>query len=180
MRAFIAADIPEETVKTFPDVKGLKRYGRISPVRGENIHITLFFLGEIDEDEALIAGACMEGAEPESFAVNLSGVSWFTKQKKPSVVFVEGESERLSEYRERLGKLLHTEGFSPDKKPFVPHATLARVRSIDARKGFMDELQRITEGFEPSSFTLPSLTLYRSDMNDKGVCYTPLKSITLS
>lgn len=97
-------------------------------VEAENLHLTLRFLGDIDNRTA---DEFIESIVPftvEPFEMTLSGLGVFGSQR-PDVIWVGAEPKdllaRLNHWHERAARAA---GLEPDTRPFVPHVTLARLR----------------------------------------------------
>ena len=132
-RLFIAAPIGD-SVKS-----NLERVGWAANARGvkwvdpENMHLTLAFLGEVEERrvpevEDVIYSAT-EGIE-EPLTLQAQGLGAFPDEEKARVLWagLDGHVPRLIELQARLVKELRSAGFEVDSKRYRPHITLARFR----------------------------------------------------
>lgn len=133
MRAFIAIEVPHsirEKIKKIQDElpgEGLKH------VEEENLHITLKFLGEIDESKAREIKNIIGSIKFSPFEVNCMGVGVFPNEKYIRVVWVGVESNGILEkLAEELNDKLEKIGFLTAKEKFTSHLTIARVkRKVD-------------------------------------------------
>ena len=149
----------------------------LRPVAAQALHVTLVFLGWQDERDAeRIAGAARDAAggfEPARLTpsavkpVPPRGVRIFALD-------LADEAGRATAVHEALSGALAAEGlYRPEKRPFWPHMTLARVKrgrrapSLDA-----DEL--------PPPLTASGVTLYRSTLRPQGAVYDPLGGFELA
>lgn len=105
----------------------------VSWVSPENLHVTLAFLGEVeehgvDEVEDIIYAA----TEEPGAALNLQarGIGAYPNEEKARVMWagVDGEVPRLIDLQARLASELKRAGFEVDSKRYRPHITLARFR----------------------------------------------------
>lgn len=103
-------------------------------VDAEDLHLTLRFLGDVDQRTA---DEFLDRIAPftvEPFDVTLSGLGVFGSQR-PDVVWVGAEPKdvlaRLNQWHERAARAV---GLEPDTRPFVPHVTLARLRGTKPRE----------------------------------------------
>lgn len=103
--------------------------GKIAPT--ENWHLTLRFLGKVDQVgyERFLAGLQHVEAEP-SFPISVDRFGAFPRAKRATVVWVgidNGESE-LSILNQIAEDAAVDAGLEPEDRPFHPHITLSRVR----------------------------------------------------
>ena len=184
IRTFIAIEIPGNIISNIRELQeGLKVYGfKIRWVRPENIHLTLKFLGDVDEvkiDE--ISGAVsktVEGYRPIS--LRAKGIGIFPGIKRPRVLWVglTGQLESLARLQKTLDENLKLLDFPKEKRPFKGHLTIGRIKDkIDVKK-FGDALMAF-RGFESETFTAGRLILYKSELKPSGAVYSKLASASL-
>ncbi|MGC2289957.1 MAG: RNA 2',3'-cyclic phosphodiesterase [Thermoplasmata archaeon] len=121
MRAFVAIDLPPLEGPTPPGL------------RPED-HLTLRFFEELPADRVPVVVDALAEAAGESgpFQLEVCGVGAFPTPQRPRVVWAgvgSGSTAPLQTLAERLGRALAARGFPADRRPFVPHLTLARIRS---------------------------------------------------
>jgi 2'-5' RNA ligase len=191
-RLFVALDLPE------PIRDGIADWQRralgdpaLRPVKREALHITLCFLHYRPEKaipriaELVAQGA--EGAVEMRFApepVPIPG-------GRPRMFAIAAESDPAKALHARLSKTLEREGFyEPEKRPFWPHVTVARVRSErlppgrGERKGKgrpkrISERPRSLSGTLTEPFGCVRLALYRSNLKPTGAEYESLAGVDL-
>jgi 2'-5' RNA ligase len=160
------------------DVSGLKgamdelssvRNVRASPAN--QIHITLRFIGDIDErripDVVSAVEAACSGTKP--FEVSLKGAGCFPDARRPSVVWVGAEpSETLSGIAGRLSKELDSRGIDYDRKPFKSHVTIGRCRGPADIGSFLGS----HEDEEFIRFRCASVKVMRSVLGPGGAKHT--------
>lgn len=132
-RLFIAAPI-DDSVKS-----NLERVGWAANARGtkwvqpENMHLTLAFLGEVEERRVPevedVMYAATEGIH-EPLSLRAQGIGAFPDEEGVRVMWagLDGQVPRLFELQARLVKELRAAGFEVDSKRYRPHITLARFR----------------------------------------------------
>lgn len=140
-RIFAAVPIPTETRMALADrVASLDIPGKVAPV--ENWHITLRFLGMIDEVtyDRFLAGLS-EAERWSSFWVRLSGFGAFPRASRATVVWagVSDGSDQLSELNEIVEDAARGAGLEGEDRPFHPHLTLSRVRPPADAGHLLDE-----------------------------------------
>ncbi len=178
MRTFIAIEIPEEIKSALAALQNeLRRTAAVvSWTKPENIHLTLKFLGEIEEQKlGQIERACLEtAAETASFTLNLSDAGVFPHHKQPRVIWVGlgGETASLTDLQSRLDQRLSALGFERETRPFQAHLTIGRVK---APKGSRELMAQLINYRPPAlSFVVAEIVLMRSQLHPAGSIYTPL------
>ncbi len=106
--------------------------GGISGARwidAENYHITLRFIGDVDERMASEAADILDEIRRPSFVVTLEGLSWFGADKPRAIVARIKPTAPLIELQNDHERRLRRIGLAPEPRNFTPHVTLARLRS---------------------------------------------------
>lgn len=179
IRAFIAIDLPLE-VKSFLDrVAGdLKKTGAdVKWARPEGTHLTLKFLGNIPSD---LVGELDRQLRPALSAfkpvtLQVRGVGAFPGLAKPRVFWIgvlDPESA-LVPMVGRVESLLEPLGFMPERRPFNPHLTLGRVRSMKRIGDLVHEVRQAMNLPGPS-FVADHAMLFQSILKPSGAEYRAL------
>jgi len=178
-RLFVALDLPEEVRRELVAWQDGFDDPALRPVKPESLHMTLVFLGYHPEKEIeRIAGAALgvEAPAPEiELAPEPVGVP---RGRRPRLFALDAPSEGAIELQRRVEeRLVEARYYEPEKRPFWPHLTVARVRpeKRGSRKPALVERPpgRIPERlFRP--FAALRLTLYRSHLRPQGAEYVPL------
>jgi len=181
MRAFIAVDLEDDEIrKKLEEVQRvLKRTGAIMKlVEPRNFHITLKFLGEIDERIVPdIQRTLREAIKENPFEITLRGLGAFPHPSRPRVVFVHVDSDVMPRLMETVDKAVHKLGFELERRAYVPHMTIARVKA----RGYL--LEEVIERFEERVFgrmIVREIRLKRSKLTPQGPIYSTIFSIPLS
>ena len=176
MRHFIAIDLPDSVLAELKPLLHNLPAGR--PSGSEQIHLTLFFLGEIPESDKDAVVAALQGIASSSFPLRVEGVGCFPSPHRPRILWAGlSHSASFLHLKQQIDGALHPLGFLPDKKPFHPHLTLARIKNPHATgiPSFMAQYQN----FSTEIFTVDSFHLYSSKLTPKGAIYTKIKSFPL-
>jgi 2'-5' RNA ligase len=184
IRAFIAIEINQIVVlRIFAAIEELK--SRIPGIRWTpqtKCHLTLKFLGNIDEGLIDPAGLALERAlSPfRRFTINAKGLGVFPDAKRPRVLWVGIEGKPLADLAERVEKGLELLGFEREKRKFTPHLTIGRWRQFArADKDLLDALEN-SKDQEFGCSTVREVTLFQSILNSGGAVYRRLKVVQLS
>lgn len=180
-RGFIAIDIPSSQ-KIVELSNQIKNSGaNVKLVELENIHITLKFLGDteeqyVDKIEEIIKKS-IEGIEP--FEIKLTGAGVFPNPNYIKVMWIGiKDNGELSKISSNINGKLTGLAFEKEKRSFSPHLTIARVRSARNK----EKLVEIVEKYRETEFTtakVDSIKLKRSELTPKGPIYTTLKEVKL-
>lgn len=177
-RLFVALELPE------PVREALVRW-RAGATRGidglrlvheEDLHATMCFLGwqaatEIDA----IAAACGMLADEPAAPLRVGAAIWLPP-RRPRVLAVELDDPdgALASAQSRLSDALEAGGwYRPEKRPFLAHVTVARVRgSARVRAGELEAPPAL-------ALTGSIVTLFRSRLSPVGALYEGLVSVEL-
>jgi len=147
IRAFIAVEISKPLKVPLRKMQDCfrGRGDRIGWVKPAGMHLTLKFLGKIEEGMIAPVGERIGQAcqEQDPFLLRLIGIGVFPGFKRPRVLWVgvgEG-AEKLREIFETLDPLLGEIGFPTGKKDFHHHVTLGRIKKLHNRLGFVERVK---------------------------------------
>jgi len=175
MRCFIAIDVPKNLQKSLVEIQERMRESGVKLVEPENFHITLKFLGEVEEPLLTEIKNWLSKLNFPKFRVELRGIGFFPNESFVRVVFIRCLSKEL----ERLGKLVNDEleryGFR--KEEFVGHLTLARVKRRLSRN-VLNELSKIRNIYI-GEFVAEEVKLKRSELRPTGPIYGDLFTVKL-
>jgi RNA 2',3'-cyclic 3'-phosphodiesterase len=147
-----------------------------------NLHTTLWFLGNVGEAQAAaIVEALRSDWDIASFSIGVSGAGCFPPSGPPRIVWlgVSGGAECLTELHRELADRLLPLGFEPERRPYHPHVTIARVK--DADRTISHKVRAILEAADPrpGSGDVRSVTLFQSHVSSAGARYVPLLRVPL-
>lgn len=187
MRTFIAIELPPEIKNSLAELQDqLRSSGAdVKWVKPDNIHLTLKFLGEIDQSRLDKISKILEdiSREKKSFPLRLASVGAFPKINYPRVIWVgidAGDSE-TKEIAKELEAEIAKVGIPKEDRPFSSHITIGRVRSSLNRQNLVQSLMNLENksGQEILEFRVEKLTLFKSTLTPKGPRYEVLKEAEL-
>ena len=184
IRTFIAIELPEKLLGLLAGLRvSLDRgFIRVSWVKTSNMHLTLKFLGEVEESriEGIVEelSAAARGVKP--FTISTGALGGFPNLSAPRVVWLglkdQGELARLSsDIEDRLEGL----NFEREGRPFHPHLTLCRVKS-QAEGRTLGALAAGLEGNINMDFRVDSFMLYKSKLGPGGAEHSVIKKMELA
>lgn len=178
MRTFLAVEVPSQERKKISDFVHAEAKSELPVrwVRYENLHITLKFLGEIDEQQKTDIAPVIEDVcgKHNPFNLRLEGLGCFPNPGNPRVLWVgvtQG-SEELCAIADALERELARFGFREEKR-FHPHLTIGRTR----RRCMVDSI--LSKNISSDPFEITSVVLFKSTLKPGGPVYEQLLSFTL-
>jgi RNA 2',3'-cyclic 3'-phosphodiesterase len=179
-RLFLALELPDPARSSLAAWRDAALAGEddLRPVRAEYLHVTLVFLGwQYERDIDRIAATAFEAlaARPPARLTPLGMVPVPKRGPRLFALDLADDDERAGAVQSAAAEALAGAGFyEPEKRPFWPHVTLARVKR--GRRA-----PRLTPDAPPDeSFESSVVTLYRSVLQPQGARYEPLQRHTLA
>jgi len=176
VRSFLAVLLPEalrgRLDAAAADLR--RRAPRVAWVRTENLHLTLRFLGSLDEAtlgrvrEALAVAT----ATAAPFTATLGGLGGFPPARAPRVIWagVVTGADALAELHARLEEALAVQGIPGEGRPFHAHVTLGRARDPRGAPEVAAVVASLTEPF--GEVVVDAVHLMRSDLDPRGARYS--------
>ena len=183
-RLFVALDLPD-SVRA-----GIAAWGRraladpaLRPVAPESLHVTLAFLGWLPEKEISRLGEIVAASRGPAPTIELGGPVPRPERGRPRLFALPASSPATIALQAGLQeRLVGARLYEPEKRPFWPHVTVARVRR-EERGSKRPALVSKLPGAVPQALLQPAvcrrMTLYRSELQPQGAQYTPLAQVEL-
>jgi 2'-5' RNA ligase len=175
-RMFLALDLPEDARDRLVEWRDVILDGRrdVRPVRPEALHVTLVFLGWQDESAAERIAEAAFGALPAAPPPRLVAAGVRPLPPRDPRLFaldLDDEDGRSTALQSAVSDALEAGGwYRPEKRPFWPHITLARVKRGERRvPAPPDSPPPPAEPFDAGV-----VTLYRSTLRPQGALYEVL------
>jgi 2'-5' RNA ligase len=131
-RLFTAIEIPKDIDQLLAMLRGGLPGARwIDP---ENYHVTLRFIGDIDDALARDLASLLDCISRKSFELQLDGLSAFGGHKPRAVVASVAPTRALMELQAEHERIMKRMRVPSDSRKFTPHVTLARLRDVRARE----------------------------------------------
>ena len=185
LRTFIAVDIgkairdravllQESLARIAPEVKWVER---------ENLHVTLLFLGEVD-DRAVpaVCRAISEVTQQHSaFPMSIEGVGCFPNMRRPRVLWIgvgAGTQELCALHDSLEPPLLDLGCYRREERRYTPHITLGRVRSERPADQLGPTLAQ-QAGWHGGEINVREILVMSSELTPRGPIYTVLSRAKL-
>ncbi|WP_226482337.1 RNA 2',3'-cyclic phosphodiesterase [Natrinema amylolyticum] len=184
MRLFVSVDLPDDLAEPVADLQ--EEFAEASGLNftdPDQAHITMKFLGDIDEDrlpalERELAAA-VDDADVDPFIVRYGGLGVFPNLDYISVVWlgVEAGGEELTRLHEAIEERTTAMGFDAEEHDFTPHVTLARMEHA----GGKDLVQDLVRERDPTigETRVEEVRLTESTLTDAGPVYSTVESFPL-
>lgn len=181
LRTFIAAPLPESYQEGMAAIA--KRWkpelaSKMSWTKPGNWHMTLKFLGDTPEDRLPGIKEALGEVDFEPFAFKAGAGGFFPplagRRPNPRVLWVgckEGWKESAA-LAAAIDKAVEPLGYKPERRPFSPHLTLARIKRA-ANDPWDNVVEDLGETEWPE-LTVDRFELIKSELSPQGPTYTTL------
>lgn len=182
VRLFVAVEITEKIRKKLAEFQDeLKRVDAdVGWVAPENLHMTLKFIGALDEEgiESVTAIIKEAVAHIKPFDLHYQGVGAFPTEKNPRVVFADviDAGGVLVKVHERLDNQFMALGVKHEDRKFSAHLTVGRIKTRRNVRKLMEHLN-LYQGYDFGSERVMQVVLMKSDLLPEGPVYTKLQSV---
>lgn len=176
MRAFIAVELSEEVRKNLQPFQKALDFEGVKLVEPENLHITMFFLGEIDDRTAAKVVEALGKITVPKFELKCSGVGVFPNPNFIRVAWAGCENESLTKIYEQLAPEMRKLRYKIE--PFRGHVTVARVKDPMAKEKVQKALEKF-EGHDFGSCEVSRVALKKSTLTPQGPIYEDVFEKTL-
>jgi len=172
MRTFIALDLPLDVRREIKKIQTkLPEFsGKLTEI--ENLHLTLKFLGEIDDEKINEIEKRLEKIKIKKIDAEIDSIGVFSESFIKIVWLHIAGCEKLQE--EVDNKL---EDLFPKENRFMSHITIARVKNIKNKKEFLEKIKKIK--IEKIKFSINSFKLKKSILTGEKPVYEDLLEIKL-
>lgn len=175
-RLFTGIEIPPDVAMSLSMLRGGLPGARW--IDHENYHITLRFIGDVDDDVAHEAAAALDQVKRRAFDLHFEGVDAFGGRRPRAVFASVALSQELLELQAEQERLMQRIGLEPEGRKYTPHVTLARLRESSSR----DVANYLaTRGlFRTPSFRVSRFVLFSSRASTGGGPYVIEESYPLA
>ena len=175
-RLFTGLEIPPAIGQALSSLRGGLPGARwIDP---QNYHLTLRFIGDVDDDVAHEVAETLSRVHREGFDLHFEGVSSFGGSKPRAVVAAIPRVQPLIEVQAEQERLMQRIGLEPEGRKFTPHVTLARLR--DASSHAVADYLSARGYFRTAPFHVSRFVLFSSRNSVGGGPYVVEESYPLT
>jgi 2'-5' RNA ligase len=182
LRTFIAIEIPDAIQTKIAQLQEELKPAResISWTKAHKIHLTLKFLGEVEETllPDIIKEVTSVCTTQTPFDFEIKNMGCFPNPRRARVVWVgtDNPGQQLSTLAKNIEDCLIQFGFSKENRKFNPHLTIGRVKS-PLGESFIETIK--AKSFYGGRITAAEIAVIKSDLKPTGAVYTPLAILKL-
>lgn len=178
MRTFIAIKFFADTklIHAVADLKNELAGESIRWVNEEKFHLTLKFLGDTSPQQIAKVKEALAyvAARNQPFTIFSEGLGYFKSSGMPRVLFLNvKEAKALIDVAKEIDEKLASLGFLREKRPFVPHLTLARIKFLKHKNTFFKSIEKYKE-LVPDPVVIREIYYFQSILTPAGPEYTVL------
>jgi len=175
-RLFTGLEIPPDVAMSLSMLRGGLPGARW--IDAENYHVTLRFIGDVDDGTARDVAAMLDQIRRRAFELHFDGIDSFGGRRPRAVVASVAPSQALIELQAEQERMMQRIGLDPEGRKYTPHVTIARLRESSSR----DVANYLaTRGlFRTPSFQVSRFVLYSSRASIGGGPYVVEESYPLA
>jgi 2'-5' RNA ligase len=181
MRLFAGIDLPHEVRENLAALTGsLRPCARLNWSPAANLHITTKFIGEWPEQRLDALVAALQSLPPrQPIGIAFRGLGWFPNARAPKIFWVGVKADGgLAEMARHTDETVARLGVPPERRPFSPHLTLARIREQVPLARLQEAVAALpSEDF--GEFTAGCFHLFLSQPSASGSVYSKLAEFPL-
>jgi 2'-5' RNA ligase len=166
-RLFTGVEIPPEIGEALSSLRGGLPGARW--VEPENYHLTLRFIGDVDDVTAHEVASLLGRVKRGTFELRMQGLTSFGGRKPRAVVATVSPERALLDVQAEHERLLQRMGLEPEGRKYTPHVTLARLR--DSSSNQVAEYLAARGFFRTSVFRVSRFVLFSSRASVGGGPY---------
>lgn len=176
MRLFIAIELPKEVKDHLFNLKKKVKEAKVIWVHKKNLHLTLKFLGDINENKLEEIKTALSSIISKPIDAKLGKFGTFSTNGKIRVLWVSVEPEKeIIQLQQNIDGELLT--IAPSEIKFQSHVTLGRVKAIRKQKEFKNSLKELE--IKPIKFKIEKFHLIKSEITSSGPRYKILETYSL-
>lgn len=139
--------------------------------RAESYHLTLRYIGEVDQGTADDIDAVLGHISVEPFAITLSSIGYFGKAKSARAVWAGvTRNDTLIRLQHKIEIALQHMGLAAEERKYTPHVTLARLRGTPVHR--LEAYVADHGAFAAGPFQVSNFALFSSYPSSSGAIYT--------
>jgi RNA 2',3'-cyclic 3'-phosphodiesterase len=181
LRTFVAVDLGKPLRDRLVSLQEnlARNSAEVKWVEVENLHVTLLFLGEVDERELLpvcraVSVAC---GRHDRFLLSVDSVGCFPNPRRPRVVWAGvgmGGPELVALHDSLETPLEETGCYRREDRQYTPHITLGRVKSDGTSDALATALAKKANWHGGIEIEVEEVLVMSSQLTSKGPQYTIL------
>ena len=173
IRLFVGIPIPDHISKSLTSLQnGVPGARWVEP---RNMHITLRFIGEVDENIAEDIAQALDSVSTHPFEIALTGIGTFGRPTHTLWAGVEEDPKgTLGGLHRTIDGVLIRTGLEPERRKYSPHMTLARFARRSGAQARLPQYLETHTDLMVDRFCVTGFTLYESQITHRSIIYNPL------
>lgn len=176
MRLFVALNLPDDVRRPLWDAIGPLRERElpVTWVRPENVHVSLKFLGEVDDARAPEIAAALTRAVhgARGIPMHIDGFGVFPDYRRPHVIWAGVEPEPALELlQHEVERVFAPLGFPTEARAFRPHLTLGRAKRDAKPRDFSGLEDALAAALFTATTVVAGVDLMQSTLQPGGSVY---------
>jgi 2'-5' RNA ligase len=174
-RLFVAIPLPGQIRARLFDLMGGVAGARW--LSEDQLHLTVRFIGEVDRHSAEDVHAALAGVRHPRFEIALNGIGAFDRRGEATALWVGvAPHEPLKALHRKVDQAITRAGLDPERRAYVPHITLARIkRGAGPIRSFVEG-----GGIGGPPFPIDEFRLYESRLTPEGPLYETMERYSLT
>ncbi|WP_404381990.1 RNA 2',3'-cyclic phosphodiesterase [Caenispirillum salinarum] len=169
IRLFVGLDLPEDLREQLHRLGGGIPNARWLPP--ENLHVTLRFIGEIDEDRCDDVHNALSDIRSPAFDLEVAGIGAFENGHRAHSLWAGVEKvPELMHLHDKVDRALVGIGEPPERRKYTPHVTIARLKGAPVHK--VQDFIAHNNLFRWGPWRVEHFTLFSSELGRSGATYT--------
>ena len=169
MRCFLAIELTEELKEDIEKLQKNFKIEGIKLVEKENLHITVKFLGDIDEETLEKIKNLDLSIHPIKTPIKELGV--FPNENYIKIIWVG--APKLTNILKEIDEKILELGFKKERR-YIPHITIGRVKFIKNKKDLKEKIEKY-KTVKFGNLEVKNIVLISSQLTEKGAIYTTIK-----
>ncbi len=177
IRTFIAVELNPGFTEKIRELQERFSGFDLKFVDPELVHITLKFLGNVEESRVSAISAALDSITCEPFEAKVGGLGVFPKPSNPRVLWL-GATGNFRALHDNVENLLEPFKFEKDDREFTAHSTLARVKFLkkEQKNSFINIVKELKD-IEIGTMWVNKVLLKKSTLTPKGPIYETLHTV---
>ncbi|MFA5173939.1 MAG: RNA 2',3'-cyclic phosphodiesterase [Candidatus Pacearchaeota archaeon] len=177
IRAFISIDLSREAINYIKEIQKLIKKQNLLNGKftdPENLHLTLKFLGGINEEKIEAVKKKLKEIKIKSFEAELGEAGIFNEHFL-KIIWIKLNGKGIFELQKQIDEKL-SDLFEKENR-FMSHITIARIKNVGNKKGLLGYIENMKT--EKITFKVKDFVIKKSELKPEGPVYTDIKRYEL-
>lgn len=183
---FLAVDVPPHVVQAVQSVQLAIEAGAPGFYRWvgeEQAHLTLYFLGEIEQEERDRLTSALKSIQATKFEISVQGLALIPEKSSPRIIAagIGGDVEALTRLQQRIADTVFPIATFKETRRYYPHVTMGRLkRGMPSNAKAVKRTLAEVKPPQAEPFVVEAFVLVKSELTDKGPNYETVERFPLS